>query len=150
MSEIKLQFEAELRALINRYCKENGSNTPDFLLAAYLMNCLRAFDLATREREKWHGRYINGRYINHSLPKQGQSVCEHGNPVPLTCHNCHRETEEREREEMNSFECSQINYIIGYLEGIADIQTGETPIYEALQKPIAMLRKLSGIKEEKD
>lgn len=41
---------------INCCSAENGSNTPDFILAAYLVNCLHAFDVAVNARESWHGR----------------------------------------------------------------------------------------------
>ena len=49
-------FEKELEILINKYSKENDSNTPDFILAAYLSNCLKTFNGAIRIREKWYGR----------------------------------------------------------------------------------------------
>jgi len=49
-------LEEELRAVINRCSAENGSNTPDFLLAGYLVSCLEAFDVAVRQREIWYGR----------------------------------------------------------------------------------------------
>lgn len=49
-------FRADLEALINRCSAENGSNTPDFILAKYLQSCLEAFDCAVRERETWYGR----------------------------------------------------------------------------------------------
>ena len=49
------EFRKELAALINRYSRENGSNTPDFILAEFLDSCLKAFDLATQCREKWYG-----------------------------------------------------------------------------------------------
>jgi len=48
-------FRDELQSLLNHWSKENGSNTPDFVLAAYLAACLEAFDAATQEREKWYG-----------------------------------------------------------------------------------------------
>ncbi len=48
-------FRQELEILINKANVENGSNTPDFLLAEYLMDCLRAFDKATRSRDMWYG-----------------------------------------------------------------------------------------------
>lgn len=35
---------------------ENGSNTPDFILAQYLVNCLLSFNSAVQCREKWYGR----------------------------------------------------------------------------------------------
>lgn len=45
------EFQKELRSLINRCSKENGSGTPDFILAAYLEECLRVFDEALVARE---------------------------------------------------------------------------------------------------
>lgn len=50
------EFTAELSALINRYSLENGSNTPDFLLALYLTECLTTWNKAVRAREQWYGR----------------------------------------------------------------------------------------------
>lgn len=49
-------FENELRELINRYSKENDSNTPDFILSNYLMKCLNTWNEITNEREKYYGR----------------------------------------------------------------------------------------------
>jgi hypothetical protein len=51
-------FEEELSHLLNRYCKENDSNTPDFILAHYLVKCLDNFNSASREREKWYGKEL--------------------------------------------------------------------------------------------
>lgn len=48
-------FQKELEHLINKHSVENGSNTPDFILAEYLMACLTAFDLFTLKREEWYG-----------------------------------------------------------------------------------------------
>ena len=39
-------FQAELAAVINKYSREGRSNTPDFILAGYLVNCLEAYDVA--------------------------------------------------------------------------------------------------------
>ena len=49
-------FITELRELINRRSMENGSDTPDFILAAYLTDCLRAWNRAIKRREDWYGR----------------------------------------------------------------------------------------------
>jgi hypothetical protein len=49
-------FISELRNLINKHNMENASNTPDFILAQYLTNCLRAWNQATQQRETWYGR----------------------------------------------------------------------------------------------
>jgi hypothetical protein len=50
-----MNFKTELQHLINRFSKENDSNTPDFILAEYLSDCLAAFNTATQLRETWHG-----------------------------------------------------------------------------------------------
>ena len=48
-------FPAELGSLINKHSIENGSNTPDFILAEYLKQCLITFDMCTRRRDSWYG-----------------------------------------------------------------------------------------------
>jgi len=45
------KFRKEIEAAINRSSMENGSNTPDFILAEFLDNCLKAFDIAINRRE---------------------------------------------------------------------------------------------------
>lgn len=44
------EFREELQRLLNRHSMENGSDTPDFVLADYLTDCLEAFDRAVRRR----------------------------------------------------------------------------------------------------
>lgn len=57
MNTIKNEpFEKELEALINKHSLENESNTPDYILTQYLINCLAAFTQATQQRENWYGR----------------------------------------------------------------------------------------------
>lgn len=48
-------FRKELESLINKYSKENGSNTPDFILAEYLEDCLKAYNRAINQRDNWYG-----------------------------------------------------------------------------------------------
>ena len=48
------EFESELTTLINTLSMENGSDTPDFILASYLTKCLRVFDATTERRESWY------------------------------------------------------------------------------------------------
>jgi hypothetical protein len=50
------EFAKELESLINRYSQENGSDTPDFVLAGYLRDCLSAWNTAVKARERWYGR----------------------------------------------------------------------------------------------
>ena len=49
-------FRKKLETLINCESKENGSDTPDFILAEYLVGCLENFDKTVQAREKWYGR----------------------------------------------------------------------------------------------
>lgn len=50
------EFQKELEHLINRFSVENASNTPDFILARFMAECLTAFNKAVHERARWHGR----------------------------------------------------------------------------------------------
>lgn len=51
-----MNFRKDLECLINRHSKEIGSDTPDFILAEYLENCLVNFDTIVSARERWYGR----------------------------------------------------------------------------------------------
>ncbi len=51
----KTELEKKLSGLINSESRENDSNTPDFLLAEFMMNCLDAFEIASNKREEWYG-----------------------------------------------------------------------------------------------
>lgn len=53
------EFEKELADLINRHSLENGSNTPDFILAKYLRKCLETYNEIIGERDKWWGHATN-------------------------------------------------------------------------------------------
>ena len=48
------QFRKELVALLNKHSVENGSDTPDFMLADFLVDCLVAWNRQTRQRDKWY------------------------------------------------------------------------------------------------
>jgi hypothetical protein len=50
-----MTFQEELERLINRHSAEGSSNTPDFILAKYLSDCLQAFSRAVIHRERWYG-----------------------------------------------------------------------------------------------
>lgn len=51
-------FRKELQTLINKNSLENGSDTPDFILADYLKMCLETFDKTVQAREQWYGRNL--------------------------------------------------------------------------------------------
>lgn len=67
-------FERDLAQLLNRYSKENGSNTPDFLLRNYLIACLAAYDTALTARDKWFGFEPWGRKEVASPPNGGSAT----------------------------------------------------------------------------
>jgi hypothetical protein len=50
-----VSFEDELQTLLNKYSRENGSNTPDHVLVGYLKESLAAFDKAVGRRDYWWG-----------------------------------------------------------------------------------------------
>lgn len=73
-----LGFRVELEKLINRESRENGSNTPDFILAEYLAQCLVAFDHAVQARERHYGRPF------HLLDKADARLLKHCNACGYT------------------------------------------------------------------
>lgn len=54
-----MSFQDELAELINKHSKENGSNTPDFILAKYLEDCLELWNVYTIWREDWYGKHLS-------------------------------------------------------------------------------------------
>lgn len=57
MSEVPLEsdFVTDLKQLINKHSMENSSNTPDNILADYLIRCIDNFTETTQAREAWYG-----------------------------------------------------------------------------------------------
>jgi len=47
------QFYKDLIVLINKHSMENQNDTPDYILADYIMNSLMAFTATTLKRDKW-------------------------------------------------------------------------------------------------
>lgn len=45
-----------LERALNRFSAENPSNTPDFILAQFLLGCLSAWNQGVQQRETWYGR----------------------------------------------------------------------------------------------
>lgn len=64
----KNEFRIELEKLINRFSIENGSNTPDFILAEYLTQCLDNFEKTMLQREVWHGVDVKPRQTQLNPP----------------------------------------------------------------------------------
>ena len=76
---MRTQFELRLEELINQHSMENGSDTPDFILAAYLNECLLNFDAAVKRREEWYGR---GKKLS-DLPEAGEQIIDLDNTEPI-------------------------------------------------------------------
>lgn len=76
------QLRKRLQGLLNKECAENGSDTPDFILAQYLIASLKAFDWATAARDKWysvclepaHAHFEPGHYSAEPLVEALQSL----------------------------------------------------------------------------
>ena len=46
-------FETELTYLINKYSLENGSDIPDYVIAAYLIKCFENLNTLVNTRDAW-------------------------------------------------------------------------------------------------
>lgn len=51
-----IPFKTRLELLLNEFSKETESNTPDYVLTMFLIDCLEAFNRAVGVRDTWHGR----------------------------------------------------------------------------------------------
>jgi hypothetical protein len=49
-----MSLKEDLTGLLNKHSRENISNTPDYILATYLMACLDAFEHASLRRESFY------------------------------------------------------------------------------------------------
>ena len=51
-------FEVQLSNLLNRHSAENATGTPDFILAAYLQDCLTAYNKTVIARAAWRNESV--------------------------------------------------------------------------------------------
>lgn len=49
-----MSLKLDIEEAINKHSAESGSDTPDFILAEYLVDCLAAFDKAMKRRSSWY------------------------------------------------------------------------------------------------
>ena len=81
MSEIYDGYKADkerllkddLVALLNKYSQDSLANTPDFILADYLLNCLKAFRNASKLNQEWHQKDKTlgvGRGLSHKQARE--------------------------------------------------------------------------------
>jgi len=52
--KVESEFRQDLTKLINVYSKENGSDTPDYIIADYLIGCLETFNKSVNDRRNWY------------------------------------------------------------------------------------------------
>ena len=58
----RTDLRSDIKGALNRASAENGSDTPDHVLADYLLACLDAFDAATHARSAWYGHHSHVAY----------------------------------------------------------------------------------------
>jgi len=68
------ELQNEIKALINKRSRENISDTPDWILAGYLNNCLQAFEQATIHREHYYGRELTEKNNSEVEPERAEPV----------------------------------------------------------------------------
>lgn len=81
--EIAAALERDIAAAINKHSAENGSNTPDWIIAEYLVRCLGALDGAVTAREKWYGCEHSPAILRTANPPAGSERATE--PVCPTC-----------------------------------------------------------------
>jgi hypothetical protein len=63
----RFSFKHELQNLINEHSMENGSDTPDFILASFLHSCLESFNHAVRQREQFYNKHKETLYTEEQV-----------------------------------------------------------------------------------
>lgn len=61
----------ELREVLNRHSVENASNTPDFILAQYLIGCLYNLGLVIETRREWYAKPLPIEQVAGSMTLAG-------------------------------------------------------------------------------
>lgn len=49
------EFSKKVEDIINSMCLESDSDTPDFILAQFLSDCLKVWNKSTKQRSEWFG-----------------------------------------------------------------------------------------------
>lgn len=75
-------LRSELEQVLNKYNAEDNSNTPDFILAEYLLGCLCSFDNAVLERDKWYG-------VSHAPGSCSTVKDKKDKASTINCTRCH-------------------------------------------------------------
>jgi len=76
-----MDLKERIREAINCASAESGSDTPDFILAEYLTDCLAAFDKATTRRTRYFAPTADGKPVPVS-PNSALCVKKGGEETP--------------------------------------------------------------------
>lgn len=66
---LREEVERDISSALNRNSSENGSNTPDWILAEFLAGCLAAYDLAVTKRDSWYGVALRPGSVHKVVPR---------------------------------------------------------------------------------
>lgn len=123
------EFVKEVTHLINRLSLENGSNTPDYMLAKFLGNALLNLEAILLDREKWYG------YSN----KPGESL------IPAITRYKQENTENWLLENMNDY--GQITFLWGVEAGRIAQQLQHNPSSFKLEVSVGNVRRIMYLAE---
>jgi len=78
----KSQLRTDIEEAINRNSAENGSDTPDFILAEFLVSCLDAFDKTVHARSNWYNHHchiggchhLDSKMVSAEIPQSSPSL----------------------------------------------------------------------------
>lgn len=56
VEKILSEFKEDIRSSVNRLCIDNILETPDYILAQYLYDCLTIFGMALASKDKHSGK----------------------------------------------------------------------------------------------
>lgn len=66
------KFKEDITALINRDCIDDLLNTPDYILADYLVNHLLTMKLFIVDRELWYGVHLEPGQMTQEVKPHSQ------------------------------------------------------------------------------
>jgi hypothetical protein len=69
-------LQKELESVLNKASRENESNTPDFILAEFMLRCLIAFESASKQREAWYGKAFKIKDDTWNSEKTNTQKCQ--------------------------------------------------------------------------
>ena len=86
----KSQLRIDIEHAINKNSAENGSDTPDFILAEYLISCLENFDRTIHARSQWYSHHCKIGGCDHKDIKD-KALTNSTNSIIL-CDRCYLPT----------------------------------------------------------